>query len=45
MFADYDSENNNDSMVIEVKPKTEQVKRKVDSDVEDDTKKNPHISS
>ena len=43
MFADYDSENNSDSMVIDVKPKNEQVKRKVDSDVEDETKK-IHIS-
>ena len=42
-IADYDSESNNDSMVIDVKPKNEQVKRKVDSDVEDETKK-IHIS-
>ena len=43
MFADCDSENNSDSMVIDVKPKNKQVKRKVDSDVEDETKK-IHIS-
>ena len=36
MLADYDSENNSDSIVIDVKPKNEQVKRKVDSDVEDE---------
>ena len=43
MFADYDSENNSDSIVIDVKPKNEQVKRKVDSDVEDETKKSTYL--
>ena len=43
MFADYDSENNSDSVVIDVKPKNEQVKRKVDSDVEDETKKSTYL--
>ena len=29
MFADYDSKNNSDSMVIDVKPKNEQIKRRL----------------
>ena len=49
MFTAEDSENNNnDSMVINVRPKNEQVKRKVgdsdDDDDDDDETKKIHIS-
>ena len=43
MFADSDSENNSDSMVIDVRPKKEQVKSKVKSDVEYERKKQQHL--
>ena len=43
MFADSDSENNSDSMVIDVRPKKEQVKSKVESDVEYERKKQQHL--
>ena len=43
MFADSDSENNSDSMVIDVRPKKEQVKSKVKSDVEYERKKQQHF--
>ena len=42
-FADYDSESKSDSMVIDVKPKNEQVKREVNCDVEDETKKSTYL--
>ena len=43
MFAESDSENNSDSMVIDVRPKKEQVKSKVESDVEYERKKQQHL--
>ena len=43
MFVD-EPKNDNDSMIIDVKLRNEQIKRKVDSDDDDDKTKKIHIS-